>query len=73
MLRARLKLVPVLAERSLVVLGYPSVDKAADAVPAILPHQPIALEGLDDRLIHDEQVKHLNSQALPNCRGLGVS
>jgi FAD/FMN-containing dehydrogenase/Fe-S oxidoreductase len=63
-LRAELKLVPVLSERSLVVLGYPSVDKAADAVPAILPHQPIALEGLDHRLIRDEQVKHLNPQAL---------
>ncbi len=63
-LRAQLKLVPVLAERSLVVLGYPSVARAADAVPAILPHQPIALEGLDHRLIHDEQVKHLNPQAL---------
>jgi len=62
-LRAKLKLVPVLRERSLVVLGYASVDKAADAVPAVLPHQPIALEGLDDRLIHDEQVKHLNSQS----------
>ena len=62
-LRARLKLVPVLAERSLVVLGYPSVEQAADAVPAILPHQPIALEGLDDRLLHDEQVKRLNFQA----------
>ncbi|HEY2075904.1 MAG TPA: FAD-binding and (Fe-S)-binding domain-containing protein [Streptosporangiaceae bacterium] len=62
-LRARLKLVPVLAERSLVVLGYPSVEKAADAVPAILPHKPIALEGLDDRLLHDQHVKHLNAQA----------
>jgi FAD/FMN-containing dehydrogenase/Fe-S oxidoreductase len=63
-LRAKLKLVPVLSERSLVVLGYPSVEKAADAVPAILPHQPIALEGLDSRLIHDQQIKHLNSKAL---------
>jgi len=63
-LRARLKLVPVLTERSLVVLGYPSVARAADAVPSILPHQPIALEGLDDRLIHDQQLKHLNSKAL---------
>jgi FAD/FMN-containing dehydrogenase/Fe-S oxidoreductase len=62
-LRARLKLVPVLAKRSLVVLGYSSVATAADAVPAILPHKPIALEGLDDRLLHDEQVKHLNAQA----------
>ena len=64
MLRAKLKLIPVLPERSLVVLGYPSVEKAADAVPAILPHDPIALEGLDSRLIHDEQAKHLNPQAL---------
>ncbi len=63
-LRAKLKLIPVLAERSLVVLGYPSVAAAADAVPAILPHQPIALEGLDHRLIHDEQAKHLNPEAL---------
>jgi FAD/FMN-containing dehydrogenase len=63
-LRAKLKLIPVLPERSLVVLGYPSVAQAADAVPAILPHQPIALEGLDHRLIHDEQAKHLNPQAL---------
>ena len=65
-LRARLKLVEVLPERSLVVLGYPSVDRAADAVPRILAqkHQPIALEGLDHRLITDEQIKHMNPQAL---------
>jgi FAD/FMN-containing dehydrogenase/Fe-S oxidoreductase len=63
-LRAKLTLVPVLSERSLVVLGYPSIDKAADAVPAILPHNPIALEGLDHRLIRDQRVKRLNPQAL---------
>jgi FAD/FMN-containing dehydrogenase/Fe-S oxidoreductase len=63
-LRADLKLVPVVKERSLVVLGYPSIDRAADAVPAILPHRPIALEGLDDRLIHDQQRKHMNAKAL---------
>ncbi|HYZ57645.1 MAG TPA: FAD-binding and (Fe-S)-binding domain-containing protein [Streptosporangiaceae bacterium] len=63
-LRAKLRLVPVFKERSLVVLGYPSIDRAADAVPAVLPHDPIALEGLDHRLIHDEQIKHLNPQAL---------
>ena len=63
-LRARLKLVPVLPERSLVVLGYPSVARAADAVPAILPHEPIALEGLDHRLIRDQQAKNINPQAL---------
>src|SRR5215831_15448597 len=65
-LRAKLKLVPVLSHRSLVVLGYPSVDKAADAVPRILQceRKPIALEGLDHRLITDEQIKHLNPGAL---------
>ena len=65
-LRAKLKLVDVLTERSLVVLGYPSVDKAADAVPRILAqeHQPIALEGLDHRLITDETIKRMNPEAL---------
>jgi len=65
-LRAKLKLVPVLSERSLVVLGYPSVEAAADAVPRILaqPHKPIALEGLDHKLVNDETIKHMNPQAL---------
>ncbi|NIH79731.1 FAD-binding and (Fe-S)-binding domain-containing protein [Amycolatopsis viridis] len=63
-LRAKLELVPVLEHRTLVVLGYSSVDKAADAVPAILPHEPVALEGLDSKLIRDEQIKHLNPEAL---------
>ena len=63
-LRARLKLVDVQDKRSLVVLGYPGVDRAADAVPAILPHKPVALEGLDHRLIRDEQIKHMNPRAL---------
>jgi FAD/FMN-containing dehydrogenase/Fe-S oxidoreductase len=63
-LRAELELVPVIKERTLVVLGFPSIDKAADAVPAITPYEPIALEGVDSRLIHDERIKHLNPQAL---------
>ena len=63
-LRAELTLVPVITHRSLVVLGYPSVDRAADAVPAVLPHQPIALEGMDDKLIGFERVKGMNSAAL---------
>ncbi|AEK45212.1 FAD-binding and (Fe-S)-binding domain-containing protein [Amycolatopsis mediterranei] len=63
-LRAELELVPVLPERTLVVLGYPDIATAADAVPAILPHDPIALEGVDHKLIRDQQVKHLNPKAL---------
>ncbi|MBO0873776.1 MAG: FAD-binding oxidoreductase, partial [Pseudonocardia sp.] len=63
-LRAELKLVPVVRERALVVLGYPSIEEAADAVPAILPHEPIALEGVDAKLIRDERIKHLNPRPL---------
>ncbi|WP_406630792.1 FAD-binding and (Fe-S)-binding domain-containing protein [Amycolatopsis sp. WGS_07] len=62
-LRAELKLVPVLPERALVVLGYPDIATAADAVPDILPHEPIALEGVDHRLLYDERLKHLNEKA----------
>ncbi|WP_020659581.1 FAD-binding and (Fe-S)-binding domain-containing protein [Amycolatopsis benzoatilytica] len=62
-LRAELELVPVLPGRTLVVLGYPDIATAADAVPAILPHEPIALEGVDHRLLYDERIKHLNEKA----------
>ncbi|MFI6930788.1 FAD-binding and (Fe-S)-binding domain-containing protein [Streptomyces sp. NPDC050287] len=63
-LRAELELVPVVKERTLVVLGFPDIDTAADAVPAVLPYEPIALEGVDARLVRDEQIKHLNPKAL---------
>jgi Fe-S oxidoreductase len=33
-----------------VVFGYGSMEEAADAVPAILPHGPVACEGLDSRI-----------------------
>ncbi|WP_134662384.1 MULTISPECIES: FAD-binding and (Fe-S)-binding domain-containing protein [unclassified Amycolatopsis] len=62
-LRAELKLVPVLPERAMVVLGYPDIATAADAVPDILPHEPIALEGVDHRLLYDERLKNLNEKA----------
>jgi FAD/FMN-containing dehydrogenase/Fe-S oxidoreductase len=35
----------------LVLLGYPDMASAADAVPALLPHRPIAMEGLDARMV----------------------
>ncbi|WP_328438086.1 FAD-binding oxidoreductase [Streptomyces sp. NBC_00444] len=62
--RAELKLVPVVKERTLVVLGFPSVERAADSVPEILPYEPMALEGVDSKLIRDEQLKHLNPRAI---------
>ncbi|MEV0634026.1 FAD-binding and (Fe-S)-binding domain-containing protein [Streptomyces sp. NPDC050619] len=63
-LRAELELVPVVRERTLVVLGFPGIDRAADAVPAVLPYEPIALEGVDSKLIRDEQIKNLNPKAI---------
>jgi FAD/FMN-containing dehydrogenase/Fe-S oxidoreductase len=63
-LRAELELVPVVKERTLVVLGFENIARAADAVPAIVEHEPIALEGVDHYLIHDEQLKGMNADAL---------
>ncbi|WP_433604895.1 FAD-binding and (Fe-S)-binding domain-containing protein [Dactylosporangium sp. CA-139114] len=63
-LRAELRLVPRVPARSLVVLGFPDIAAAADAVPDILPHKPIALEGIDHLLIAFQQRKHLNPHAL---------
>ena len=63
-LRAELELVPVVQARTLVVLGFPDIAKAADAVPQVVEHDPIALEGLDHKLIHDQQLKGMNPDAL---------
>ncbi|AVT36040.1 FAD-binding and (Fe-S)-binding domain-containing protein [Plantactinospora sp. BB1] len=63
-LRARLRLVPVVRARSLVLLGYPDIAAAADDVPRVLPFQPIALEGVDDKLIDFEKRKQLHPAAL---------
>jgi FAD/FMN-containing dehydrogenase/Fe-S oxidoreductase len=71
-LSAELKLVPVVKKRTLVVLGYDTIARAADAVPDIVAHEPIALEGVDHYLIRDEQIKGMNKQALeelPQGRG----
>jgi FAD/FMN-containing dehydrogenase/Fe-S oxidoreductase len=35
---------------ALAVLGYASMPAAADVVPGLLPHRPVALEGMDARL-----------------------
>ncbi|MFL6099396.1 MAG: FAD-binding and (Fe-S)-binding domain-containing protein [Actinomycetales bacterium] len=63
-LQAELELVPVVKAKTLVVLGYPDIAAAADAVPAIVEHHPIALEGVDHYLIHDQQLKGMNVQAM---------
>ncbi len=61
-LGAKLRLVDNPAARSLLVLGYPSVYEAGDHVPQVMRHHPIAVEGLDDRLIADMKAVHLHPQ-----------
>ncbi len=50
-LQATVRLVDKPAATVLAVLGYADMAAAAEAVPAILPHSPVALEGLDSRLV----------------------
>ena len=47
---ATVRLVVDAPHRVLAVLGYPSMADAADAVPALLVHRPVACEGIDDRI-----------------------
>ncbi|SEG85678.1 FAD/FMN-containing dehydrogenase [Thermomonospora echinospora] len=51
LLGATVKLVPVPERPVLVVLGYPDMAAAADAVVRVLPYRPIAAEGLDSRIV----------------------
>jgi FAD/FMN-containing dehydrogenase/Fe-S oxidoreductase len=48
---AKLRLVPVPAHTALVVLGYHSLADAAEAAQTLLPLAPVAVEGLDARII----------------------
>ncbi|HET9893879.1 MAG TPA: FAD-linked oxidase C-terminal domain-containing protein [Streptosporangiaceae bacterium] len=63
-LRAELDLVEIPRCRSLVVLGYRDITAAADAVPLVVRHDPLAVEGLDDTLISLEREEHLAGDAL---------
>ncbi|HEY9523773.1 MAG TPA: FAD-binding oxidoreductase, partial [Thermopolyspora sp.] len=51
LLGATVRLVAPPAHTVLLVLGYPDMFAAADAVPEVLGHHPVALEGMDARLI----------------------
>lgn len=48
---ATVRLVRTPAATALAVLGYPDMASAADAVPDLLAHHPVAIEGLDARLV----------------------
>jgi FAD/FMN-containing dehydrogenase len=52
-LEATVRLVDSPPYRTLVVVGFPNIFEAADAVPELLSHGPIGLEGMDMRLVRD--------------------
>ncbi len=60
--RARLTYSP--PGRSLLVLGYPDAYAAGRGVMDILPHQPLAVEGLDDVLVEAMRQKGMHRDNL---------
>lgn len=70
-LGATLRLVPRPARRLLVVLGYADMPAAADAVPALLPHDAVAMEGLDARIVTAVRTKRGDDAVPPLPRGDG--
>ena len=71
-LAATLRLVPSPPARALAVLGFDDIFQAGDAVPRVLEHKPIALEGIDQELVDFMKRKHLETDdlaLLPDGRG----
>jgi FAD/FMN-containing dehydrogenase/Fe-S oxidoreductase len=70
-LRATVRLVAAPRATAMAVLGYTDMAEAAAAVPGILPHEPVALEGLDSRLVDVVRVRR-GAAAVPDLpRGGG--
>ncbi|WP_370938189.1 FAD-binding and (Fe-S)-binding domain-containing protein [Amycolatopsis sp. cg13] len=68
-LEATVDLVDISPARLLVVLGYPDMATAGDVVPGLLPHRPLAVEGLDARLVDLVRHHRGNVPALPDGGG----
>jgi FAD/FMN-containing dehydrogenase/Fe-S oxidoreductase len=67
--QATVRLVTAPAATALAVLGFADMATAAEAVPALLPHRPVALEGLDARLVEVVRVRRGNLPDLPRGGG----
>ena len=63
-LEATCRLVESPPQRVLAVVAYPDIYQCADAVPEIMRHKPIGLEGFDDLLVYYERVKGINTEGL---------
>ncbi len=69
LLGATVRLVRSPTASIIVALGYPSMAAAADAVPALLPHRLVSLEGLDIRIVERVRDQRGAVPALPDGRG----
>jgi FAD/FMN-containing dehydrogenase/Fe-S oxidoreductase len=58
-LRAKVRLVKSPSKRVILVLGFPDIYVAADAVPEYQKFSPIAIEGLDRAIIRGLQARNL--------------
>jgi FAD/FMN-containing dehydrogenase/Fe-S oxidoreductase len=63
-LHADIQLVRRPKAKVMALLGFDDVAAAGDAVPAVLEHDPAALEGMDDQLTKLEHAQHLAEGAL---------
>ena len=62
--RATVRLVADDPHKIVVALGYPTMPDAADAMPALLPFKPTAVEGMDKRIV-DVVARTLGPDAVP--------
>jgi FAD/FMN-containing dehydrogenase len=63
-LEATVRLVYSPPGRSLLVLGYPDVYTAGTRALEVMVHQPLAVEGLDDRLVNAMKLKGMHAEDL---------
>jgi len=63
-LAAKVRLVSSPPKRVVLVLGYDDIYVAADAVPEYMQFGPIAIEGLDRRIIRGLQARNLRSEEI---------
>jgi FAD/FMN-containing dehydrogenase/Fe-S oxidoreductase len=63
-LEAKVRLIDNPPKRALAVLGYKDVYEAGDHVPQVMQHKPIALEGIDNRLVGDMQAISMHPQKI---------
>ncbi|MGB8581756.1 MAG: FAD-linked oxidase C-terminal domain-containing protein [Candidatus Sulfotelmatobacter sp.] len=72
-LEAKVKLIYSHPKRVLLVLGYPNVYEAGDHVPELLKYKPVAMEGLDEFLVHNVRTKGMpqldDLEELPKGKG----